>query len=516
MESSLYSPTRPVGSNELPDRAFETGLTHERKRLGATHLLHINGRARRSTAAMIQDLNPADTRMVIGRFQQARPDHVRKAIQAARKAFPFWRELGWEQRTAFVRKVAELLDKHAHEFAALLCLEAGHPRRRAMAEVQHTIQSLLGQCQQLELQQGFRTSLAANGSMRAYDTLEPRGVWGILSSAESPLLTSAALMCAAVLTGNTVVFKPSSQAPFIALRFHDLFNQAGFPVGIINFITGPGEATGQHLALHSELDGLAFAGTQAVGMRIRQGFNERQQRPCLLHMSASNPVLVMPTAPLEEAAQAIVEQTFSSAGQGVDAWSRVYVHRSVSREFNECLADLVASLRVGMPEATDTHVGPLAKGEAVVAYRQVVKQARKDGRVVCGGNELRAGELAHGHFVEPTLVSDVSRDSDLHSEPMALPILLVTEVRSLEDAVQLANRSPYGVAAGLYSQVDGEQQCFFDEMEAGTLICNRRSATSSVLPASGGWKESSSTGKHMAGPHFLPQFMREQARHLYW
>ena len=516
MEAPAQSSHKPFGSSDFAHRAFDAGLTHERKRLGATHTLQINGRSTRSAAATIQDLSPSDQRTLIGRFQQARPDHVKKAVKAAQGAFPFWRELGWEQRVSFLRKVAEVMEKHAHDFGALLCLETGKPRHQAMTEVQDSIHLIHLQCQQMEACQGFRGTLAATGSMRAYNTMEARGVWGILASSQAPLLTATGMIAAATLTGNTVVFKPASDAAFIGLRLYDLFPAAGFPVGIVNYITGPGDTTGSLLAGHADLDGLAFAGSRTAGVSVLDQFGRDTQRPCLLHMSANNPVIIMPTSPLEDTASHVLKHTCQSAGQGTESWSRVYVHRSIAQDFIEALVEEACAFRVGNPELPETQMGPLRNAHAVETFRHTVKQAIKDGRVVCGGNDLQTGDLRHGHFVEPTVVIELDRASPLQREPYPVPILTVTEIKSLEDGIRLANQSPYGVAAGIYSQVTGEQQQFYDAIQAGTLYCNHHPGESGGMPASGGWKASSSSGKSMSGPYFLPQFMKEQTRHIRW
>jgi 1-pyrroline-5-carboxylate dehydrogenase len=204
------APHANKGQEATHHRAFESALNVELKRLGKSHPLFINGRPCRSRAKQFQRHCPSDTRLAIGRFQQARPDHIRKAIAAAKKAYPFWKELGWEQRIAFLRKVGDIMGRHKFELSALLSLEIGKNRYDAMAEVEKSIDLIYYYCQQMNSQQGYRLTFDSNGSERTYDNLEPYGVWAVVAPFDSPLSTATSMIAAATITGNTVVFKSSS------------------------------------------------------------------------------------------------------------------------------------------------------------------------------------------------------------------------------------------------------------------------------------------------------------------
>lgn len=507
-------------SAEAFHRAFESGLTHERKRLGQTHSLYINGQPCRSKAPTFATACPADARILMGRFQQAAPDHVAKAVNAARRAFPFWRELGWEPRLSFVRKMGELLGKHRHEFAALLSLEAGHNRYEAAEEVRHAQEVIDYYCRQMELHQGYRHALGSQGSERTFNILEPYGVWAVVSPFCSPLSTAANMISAALIAGNTVVYKPSSKTPCIGLRICELVQQAGSPIGIVNCLTGSGASMGGPLAEHPGIDGLIFTGTRRAGQLLHQKFSVAFHKPCIMEMGGNNPVIVMPTAPLREAAEGVARSAFGMSGQRSSSCSRVYVHRQVAGEFMEILTELAAACRVGDPTARDTVMGPLIDEAAVKSFQKAVRLARRDGRLVRGGQTLKKGEHAHGHFVEPTIVDRVKTNSALFTKEILAPVLSVTEIKSLQEAVTLCNASPYGLAAGIFTQIDGEQEEFFDTIQAGVAVCNRRhDATAISHPGEqsfGGWKASGNTGRNASGPYYLTQFMREQCRTVCW
>jgi 1-pyrroline-5-carboxylate dehydrogenase len=518
MELSLNHPSAPP--DEAFHRAFESGLHHERKRLGQTHPLYINGRACRSHGKTMVNLCPADTRVVLGKFQSATREHVRKAIVAAQKAYPFWRELGWEQRLAFIRKTGELMAKYESELTALLCLEVGKTRYEAWGEVREAIEVIRLYGQQMESHQGYRFSANGHGSERVYNLLEPYGVWGVVAPFDSPLEVATSMIAAALLTGNTIVYKPSGKTPLIGLRLYDLFHQAGLPVGIVNCLTGPGEEIGVELASNPDLNGFIFTGSKAVGLSIHQRFNHGYPRPCIMEMRGKNPVVVMPSATLDDAAEGVIRSAFAMSGQTSSACSRVYVHQKILKDFVELLVEKGRACKVGDPAERDTVLGPLIDADSVEDFKQAVRLGKRDGRLLWGGHPLQDGDLAYGHYVEATILDQLKKDSLLFNQESPLPILAVTEIRSLEEAIGLCNAGHYGLAAGIYTQVDDEQERFFARIEAGVVVCNRRAGATfgarSGLANFSGWKASGSTGRNALGPYYVSQFMREQSRTICW
>jgi 1-pyrroline-5-carboxylate dehydrogenase len=239
-----------------------------------------------------------------------------------------------------------------------------------------------------------------------------------------------------------------------------------------------------------------------------------------MELGGNKPAIVMPTANLDDAAEGIIQSAFSMSGQLGSACSRVYVHRDIHGDFMESLIIRLSQRKIGLPTQPDTFMGPLINASAMTTFQQAVQVGKRDGRIVYGGNTLDEDEFAHGHFVEPTVIDRTRHNSSLLSKEYLVPVLAVAEIRSMEEALGLANASPYGLSAGIYTQVDGEQELFFDQIEAGTAFCNRRQgATSGSYPghqSTGGWKGSGSTGKNSQGPYYLTQFMREQSRTVCW
>lgn len=511
MEKITYASLGSLGEDF--HKLFEAALVHERKKLGETHPLFIHGKPVKA-ARTFPDVNPAHPELLLGKFQSGSREHVRKAIAAARTAFPFWRELGWAARVNFLRKAAELMTKHQFELAALMTLEVGKNRLEAIAEVSESIDLILYYCQQLETYRGYEMPLCTSGAEKTRTLLKPYGVWAVVSPFNFPLALATGMAAAALICGNTVVFKPASDAPFTGLRLYEILHRAGIPVGVFNYVTGDGSDVGNELVGAAEIDGLAFTGSREVGMQILGRFNAQRTRPCLCEMGGKNPCIVMPTAVLDDAVEGVARAAFGFGGQKCSACSRVYVHQAVLKPFVDALLERARGLKIGDPAEPDTFLGPLINAAAVEKYERAVKLCKKEGRIALGGKALK--EMAGGHFVEPTVVTDLPTKSKWFDEEFFSPVVSVNSINSIEEGITLSNASGFGLTAGIFTQIEDEQREFFEQIEAGVAYCNRRGgATSGAWPgvqSFGGWKGSGSSGKNALGPWYVPQFMREQSQ----
>jgi 1-pyrroline-5-carboxylate dehydrogenase len=416
----------------------------------------------------------------------------------------------------FLRQAADLMSKHQFELAALITLEAGKNRAESIAEVAESIDLILYYCRQMEAHHGYDLPLSTNGGERSKTLLKPFGVFAVVAPFNFPLALAAGMAAAALLGGNTVVFKPSSDTPGTGLRLYEILQRAGLPVGAFNYVTGSGAEVGRELANHPGIDGLAFTGSREVGLEILRGFTHERPRPCIAEMGGKNPCLVMPTANFEDAVEGVARAAFGFGGQKCSACSRVYVHQAIAKRFVEALVEWTKLLTSGDPAERATFLGPLINAEAVKKYQYAVKLGKKDGRLLQGGNVLSTSEFKNGFYVQPTVLRDVDNGSKWFDEEFFTPVVAVNEVKSLDEAIRLANDSRFGLTAGLFTQIEEEQREFFTRIEAGVAYCNRRGgATTGAWPgvqSFGGWKLSGSTGKNALGPHYLTQFMREQSQ----
>ncbi|MBI2543879.1 MAG: aldehyde dehydrogenase family protein [Candidatus Rokubacteria bacterium] len=508
--ASLSSPGEDV------HRGYEQALESVRGALGQVHPLLIGGK-RRESPRTFADTNPADTRQILGHFARGSPQDVADAVTAAQHAFTEWSRVPWRERVALVRRAGNLLSEQAFELAALMGLEAGKSRFEALGDVSEAADFFRYYAEQMEEAGGFDLSLGRlSPNEETRSLLRPYGVWAVISPFNFPVALAAGMCAGALVAGNTVVLKPASDTPYSALRLVEILEAAGFPPGAVNLVTGSGEEVGAALVDAPEVAGLIFTGSREVGERIARRFNAARLRPYILEMGGKNPAIVTARADLDKAVEGIARSAFGNSGQKCSACSRVFVDRGVSREFLERLAQKTKSFRVGDPVERDVFMGPLINGRAVHTYDAAVAEARRDGRIVTGGEGLREGAYAHGHFVLPTIVDRLPLGHRLLRDELFVPFVAVVEVGSLEEALTLANQSEFGLTAGIFSEDPDEVRRFFEGIEAGVAYANRRGgATTGAWPgvnSFGGWKASGSSGKGAGGPYYVQQFLREQSQ----
>jgi 1-pyrroline-5-carboxylate dehydrogenase len=318
----------------------------------------------------------------------------------------------------------------------------------------------------------------------------------------------------ALLAGNTVVFKPATASAMSGFLLAEAYRDAGIPDGVFNLVMGPGDSVGQEIQENRGIDGIVFTGSYEVGMGLFRTFSRTWPKPCIVEMGGKNPAIVTARADLEEAAEGIVRSAFGFGGQKCSANSRVYVERPVHDELVKLLVQKTEKITIGDPLLRANWLGPIIDGHAVARYEAAVAEARRDGRVLIGGERLTDDGKDRGFFVEPTVVG-VPADHRLFQDELFVPFTAVCPVDSLDEALRLSNDNIYGLTAGVYSEDPAEVDRFLDEIHSGVLYVNRRAgATTGAWPGVqpfGGWKASGSTGKSGLGMYYPAQFLREQS-----
>ena len=499
-------------------RKYDEAVERLSPSLGGRYPHVIDGRQAWSPGEF-EDRCPADTRILLGRFPVGTPEDVDRAVEAARRGFPDWSRRPWSERVAVLRRAAELVEERGFDLSALVSVEAGKNRLEAMGDVTETADLVRYYCEQMERNDGFDRPMGRfSAQEETRSVLRPYGVWAVISPFNFPAALLGGPVGGALVSGNTVVVKPSHETPLVGLAFYRIFREAGVPPSALHIVFGTGEQTGDALASHAGVDGLLFTGSKSVGMSILRRFSRDYPKPCIAEMGGKNPALVMPSADLDAAAEGVMRSAFGMQGQKCSACSRVYAHEAVKDRFTELLLEKSRGLSVGDPSRHGTFLGPVIHERAYANYQRYAEIAHRDGRVLLGGTVLREGDLAHGYFVAPTVVDGLAREHALFSEEMFVPIVCLAPVGSLDEAIQWANRSEYGLTAGLFSRDEGEIQAFLERIEAGVVYVNRRAgATTGAWPGVqpfGGWKGSGSSGKASGGLYYVQQFMREQSRTL--
>jgi 1-pyrroline-5-carboxylate dehydrogenase len=501
--------------NEEILEGFERGVETARSWMGKDYPFYVNGEARRGEGTM-EERSPVDRDILIGRFALATAKDAQDAISAAKEAFGQWSGMPWQERVRTMNRVADLISERVYELSALTAFEVGKNQLESLGEVEEAADLIRYYCGQMEDNEGFSVPMGQlSPQERTRSVLRPYGVWAVISPFNFPAALSAGPAGGALVAGNTVVLKPSEQGFLIALKLYEIFIEAGVPAGAFHVLTGLGETVGEELHNNPDVDGLTFTGSYEIGMKIYKNLAKDHPKPIVCEMGGKNPAIVSAKADLDKAADGVMRSAFGYSGQKCSACSRVLVEREVYDDFLELLRKKTEAANVGDPTQRGVYMGPVIDAKAVERFEEATSEARAEGRVVTGGERLTDGELARGNFVPPTVV-EVPVDSRLHKDELFIPFVAVAPVDSLDDALKIANDTPFGLTAGFYSEDKQEIDRFLSEIEAGVVYVNRRAgATTGAWPGVqpfGGWKGSGSSGKAGGGPYYVQLYMREQSQ----
>jgi 1-pyrroline-5-carboxylate dehydrogenase len=509
-----------LGGEQLEElhRELDRAIARAPQSFGREHLLHINGESVKAEK-QFEDRSPIDTTIVLGTFQQGTRDHVKNAISAARAAHPAWAALSWQQRLIYVRRIADGIRKHRWDLSALMGYEVGKNRLECVGDVEEAADLISYYCDQIELHNGFVEKMGVLGpGEENVSVLRPYGVWAVISPFNFPLALAAGPAGGALASGNTVVFKPASDTPLMGAKLSEIVGEAGLPRGVFNFVTGPGSTVGQELIDNDGIDGIVFTGSKEVGLKLMRDNAARPvPRPLIIEMGGKNPAIIAASADLDKASDGVMRSAFGAQGQKCSACSRVYIQRDVREKFVTRLIEKTKRIKVGNPLERDIWMGPVINEAAVATYLSAIERATNDGgKILIGGKRITKPPFDKGYFVEPTIIDGLPPTHPLFSEELFVPITVIAKVITLDEAIDLANRTEYGLTAGIYSENENELKQFFDRIQAGVTYANRRAgATTGAWPGInpfGGWKASGSTGRGTGGPYYVQQFMREQSR----
>jgi 1-pyrroline-5-carboxylate dehydrogenase len=507
-----------LSADDFESRAeFSSAIDRVKAKFGQTTKLHIAGELResRNTTASVC---PIDTRIEIGRASNATADDVRDAITAAHLAFPAWRRTPWETRAELLAKVARLIRHRRYDLSALLMAEMGKNRAEALGEVEETADLIDYYNDRMKQSQGFVQPM---GRLSPTDTnisvLRPYGAWAVISPWNFPYALLGAPVAAALLMGNTVIAKPSSETPITGATLIGLFIEAGFPAGVINLITGGGRILGEAMVNDPRVAGATFTGSYDVGFhQIYRRFSVKYPRPCIVEMGGKNPAIVMDSADIDSAVAGVYRSAFGMNGHKCSACSRVYVHKAVTGDFQDALIAKMRSADIGNPLDREVFAGPLATKGSMNDYLRFTELARGSGVDVEGGGRLDEGSFGAGYFARPTLITGLSENHPLVKDELFVPILSLRTIASLDEAMAFANDTMLGLTAGIFSKKQEEVDSFLDRIEAGVVYVNRSAgATTGAWPGVqpfGGWKGSGSSGKNIGGLYSLACYGREQSR----
>jgi aldehyde dehydrogenase (NAD+)/phenylacetaldehyde dehydrogenase len=441
-----------------------------------------------ATGESISAIDPATGRS-IGTFPAGGEAEVNQAVTAARRAFNGpWRKISPYERGRLLQKVAGLIEKNAEELAQLITLENGKPLWEAKKEVATAVSWT-------EYYAGWTTKLLGDtipvslpGQFLNYTIREPLGVVAGITPPNYPLTMPLYKAAPALATGNTIIIKPSEDTSLVAVRLAELFVEAGLPEGVFNLVTGYGETAGAALANHLDVDKITFTGSTDVG-RLLVKASAGNLKKVSLELGGKSPNIVFADADLEAALKGVFMGIFFCQGEICSAGSRLFVEQSIYDTFVARLSDMAKSVRLGHGLDPDTKMGPLVSREQqarVLEYCRIGHEAKA--RAISGG-KAPEGPLANGFFVEPTVFSDVTNDMRIAREEIFGPVVCAIPFRDLPEAIEKGNDTPFGLAAGVWTNDLRKAHQAAAALEAGTVWVNCYNAFDNASPW-GGFKQS--------------------------
>ena len=449
---------------------------------------YINGRwiGARSGAVM-ESVNPA-TGEVLGLVPKSGPEDVDDAVRAAAAAFASWRKTPAPRRAEILFRVAERLVTHKEDLARLMTQEMGKVLTEARGDVQEAIDMsyfIAGEGRRLH---GY-TAPSEMPHKAAYCVRSPLGVVGIITPWNFPMAIPSWKIVPALVCGNTVVFKPASYTPLVALRFVQIFEEGGLPPGVLNIVTGPGSEVGDSLVEHPQVRVVSFTGSTETGLRLAEKCARAGKR-ISLEMGGKNAAIVMPDADLGLATDALTWSAFGTTGQRCTACSRIIVHRAVKPDLTERLVDRARQLRLGDGLLPNTDVGPVVSDAQLERIHRYVEIGQREGaRLLTGGTRMREGELARGSFYAPTVFDGVRPEMRIAQEEIFGPVTDVIEADSFDAAVTVLNQSRYGLSASIFTRDINAAMQAIDDLDTGIVYVNHGTIGAEVHLPFGGTKE---------------------------
>jgi 1-pyrroline-5-carboxylate dehydrogenase len=491
-------------------QAMEQALRQVHSEFGREYRLRI-GSDWISTEDKLRSLNPSNTNEVVGVHHKATGDLARRAIESSWSYFPQWSRVPAEQRARLLLDAARILRRRKMEFDAWLVYEAGKSWPEAEADVSEAIDFCDYYAREMLRLAGPQKVLQLSGEQDELVYI-PLGVGVVIPPWNFPLAIMVGMTVAALVTGNTVVLKPSSETPTIAAKFAEVLLEAGFPEGCFTLLTGSGGAVGDVLVEHPKTRFIAFTGSRDVGLRINE-LAARTQRGQLwikrvvAEMGGKDAIVVDADCDLDKAVEGVLVSAFGYQGQKCSACSRAIVDDKVYEPFLDKLTARAKAIRVGPADDPANYMGPVISAAARKTILEYIETGRREGRLLTG-EEAPEG---NGYFIPPTIIADVDSKARIFQEEIFGPVLAVTRARDFQHAIDLANDSEYGLTGAVFSNNPDHLRQAAQEFHVGNLYFNRKCTGAMVGAHPFGGFNMSGTDSKAGGPDYLLLFLQAKS-----
>ena len=461
----------------------------------------------------VQHANPADTHDVVAQYPVSGKDDAVEAIVAARKAFPAWAAMTPVARGRILSKASQILEGRKAELAELLTREEGKTLGESTGEVQRTV-DIFRFFGGVSYTLGGQTIPHDLPQQLLFTRREPLGVIALITPWNFPIAIPAWKMAPALVSGNAVVIKPATQAPAMTLEIAKALAEAGLPKGVVNVVVGEGRAVGGELASNPAVAALSFTGSYSVGSQIYQQLAQRMAR-AQMEMGGKNPTIVLADADLDLAAKLVAIAGFGLTGQACTATSRVIVEKSVADAFTQKLIEKAKAIKVGNGLREGVTMGPAVSKQQLAGNVEYVDGAVADGaKLAYGGQRITDGDFAHGYFMQPTVLTNVSPKMRIACEEVFGPVVGIIAVDNFDEAIAVANGVDVGLSASIVTRDLKKAMLYTERIEAGVVKVNQISTGLALQAPFGGMKKSSTDSFKEQGAGAIDFYTRVKTVYL--
>jgi RHH-type transcriptional regulator, proline utilization regulon repressor / proline dehydrogenase / delta 1-pyrroline-5-carboxylate dehydrogenase len=485
---------------------MQGALREVRKRLGEKYPLYIGGE-KVWTNNFTPSVNPAEPTEIVGYGTEAGADEAERAVKAARTAFENWRWTPFEERAQLLERAADILERRRYELSAVEVFEVGKPWSEADGDIREAIDFCRFYAQQMRRLGRPKLTQQVPGE-ESYHHYWPRGVAFVIAPWNFPIAILCGMAAAGVVTGNAVIMKPSEQSIVCGAMLMQVFEEAGVPPGVLNFLSGHGSVVGAHLVDHKDVDLIAFTGSREVGLKIWESAGitrpgQRELKRVICEMGGKNAMIVDTDADIDETIMYSIYSAFGFQGQKCSALSRLILLEENYDRVMERLIPAAASLQIGNPEQPGIMVGPVIDEAAYRRILEYIEIGKKEATLAYQAKEIPP----HGYFIPPTIFTDVKPNMHIAREEIFGPVLSVLKVHDLDEALELANGTDYALTGGFFSRSPDNIERVKARLEAGNVYINR-SCTGAIVGRHpfGGFKMSGS-GTKAGGEDYLLHFL---------
>src|SRR5882762_3176444 len=499
--------------NEENARRMRAAIAKVRGQLGREYDLIIGGKHVK-TADKIKSLNPSRPSQIVGIHQKAGKEHVEPAISAALKAFEFWSRTTVEERTNLLFRAADLMRQRKMEYMAWLVFEVSKNWGEADADISETIDFCEFYGREALRFAKAQTPIQLPGERDSL-TYIPLGVGAVIPPWNFPCAIMAGMTLASIVSGNTVILKPSSDSPTIAAKFVELLEECGMPEGVVNFCPGGGVTFGDALVAHPKVRYIAFTGSREVGLHINQTAASQQPgqlwiKRTILEMGGKDAIIVDADADIDSAVEGVAQAAFGFQGQKCSACSRAIIDERIYDKFLEKLKNRVERITIGDP-AENVNMGAVINEGSMNDILRYIEIGKKDGRLITGGARATEASNGEGYFIQPTVIADIPAKSTLEQEEIFGPVLAVVKSRNFDHALEIANDTEFGLTGAVYSSSREKLDRAVREFHVGNLYLNRKCTGAMVGAHPFGGFNMSGTDSKSGGPDYLYLFTQAKS-----